>query len=405
MTLHALLSATETTEDGETLRAAQLIAGQYLIERQAALCRDAGVTLIFVCVDRMPDELVKAFDRLRAIGLPVEPVRRASEILDRTRPRDPLMLVLDGLYANGDQVSAFAAGPANAVFVTADTPVTRGLERIDADLRWAGLALTRCELLADLADLPDDWDLPSTLLRRSVQRGATRLSCAPALFERGDLVVVDSAGAADALSARVYDSAAVGESGVVMANILAPIARIVGPALLARSARSSILDGVAIALLIAAVVGWATGWIALGALSGLAGLLFVALGRYVALFTLEPARRAWWGWLLTGLPIAATVAFGAHLAFAGRSDWSGAIAALILATTLVHADAAARTPQSPWFYRIAPDAGLAFVVCGASALLGPLVLGTAIAALVASASLAVGALARRRGDGTRFIPN
>ncbi len=395
MTLHALLSATETTDDGETLRAAQMIAGQYLLERQAALCRDAGVALIFVCVESMTDELVKAFDRLRAVGLSVEPVRRASEILDRTRPRDPLMLMLDGLYANGEQVSAFAAGPASAVFVTADTPVTRGLERIDADLRWAGLAMTRCELLADLADLPDDWDLPSTLLRRAVQRGAAQLSCDPALFERGDLVVVDSAIAATAISARVYDSADVGESGMVMANILAPVARIAGPALLGRGVRSIALDGAAIVLLLGATVAWATGWIAAGGIVGVIALLLVALARYVALFTLEPARLAWRHRSLAGLPIAITVALAAYFAFAAPADWPGAIAGLILAATLIHTAALGRTPHPAWVRRIIPDAGLAFIVCGIGALVGQAALGTAIAALTATGLLAIAALANR----------
>lgn len=395
MTLHALLSATETTEDGETLRAAQMIAGQYLIERQVALCRDAGVTLIFVCVESMTDDLVKAFDRLRALGLAVEPVRRASEILDRTRPRDPLMLMLDGLYANGEQVSAFAAGPANTVFVTADTPVTRGLERIDADLRWAGLAMTRCELLADLADLPDDWDLPSTLLRRAVQRGAARLSCDPALFERGDLVVVDSAIAATAISARVYDSAAFGESGLVMANILAPMARIAGPALLGRGVRSIALDSAAIVLLMGAIVAWATGWIATGAVVGVVALLIMALARYVALFTLEPPRFAWRSRLLAGLSIAVVVALAVYFAFAAGADWSGAIPALILATTLIHADALASTARPAWVHRIVPDAAMAFILCGISVLIGEAVLGTALAALVATGLLAIAALANR----------
>lgn len=405
MTLHALLSATETTEDGKTLRAAQMIAGQYLIERQVAMCRDAGVALIFVCVESMTDELVKAFDRLRANGLPVEPVRRASEILDRTRPRDPLMLMLDGLYTNGEQVAAFAAGPANAVFVTADTPVTRGLERIDADLRWAGLAMTRCELLADLADLPDDWDLPSTLLRRAVQRGAARLACDPALFERGDLVVVDSAIAATAISVRVYDSAAVGESGLVMANVLAPIARLAGPALLARGVRSIALDSVAIVLLVGALAAWATGWIMAGAILGVIALLIVALTRYVALFTLEPARFAWRRRLLALLPIAVIVVLAAHFALGARNDWPGAIAALILATTLIHADALGRTSPAGWVYRIVPDPGMGFVLCGLSALIGQAALGTAIAALAATGLLAIGGLANRPKEPLRFIPN
>ena len=95
MTLHALLSAIETAEDGTELRATQMVAGQSLLERQAGLCRAAGAKLLFVSVEGMTDALVGALDRLRAAGFVVEPVRRVSEIVDRTHARDQLMLLLD----------------------------------------------------------------------------------------------------------------------------------------------------------------------------------------------------------------------------------------------------------------------------------------------------------------------
>lgn len=403
MTLHALLSATETTEDGAGLRASRLIAGQYLIERQAALCRDAGAEQLFVCVESMTDELITAFDRLRAAGIGIEPVRRASEIVDRTHPRDQLLLVLDGLYAKREQLAAFAAGASPSVFVTADTPVTRGLERIDADRRWAGFAVMRCDMLADLADLPEDWDLASTALRRVVQKGAARLPCDPALFERGDLIVVDSDIGATALSARVYDTATVGESGIVMANVLAPIARFAGPAALRRGVRSGPLEYAAMALFVLALAGWAKGWIVTGAGVAIVGLLTVAVARYVALFTLEPAPPRWRGKALAVLPLTVLGAFATRLFFGDSRGMAAFVSLALLA--LVQAQLMSENDEITRNERVLPDAGLIFAICGAAAAAGAIQPGVAVAALAGSALLAIGAWLARRGATPGFIPN
>ena len=48
-------------------------------------------------------------------------------------------------------------------------------ERIDAQSRWAGVALVDAHLLGSTAAMLGDWDLQSTLLRRALQEGALRL--------------------------------------------------------------------------------------------------------------------------------------------------------------------------------------------------------------------------------------
>jgi len=405
MTLNALLSAIETAEDGTELRATQMVAGQSLLERQAGLCRAAGAKLLFVSVEGMTDALVGALDRLRAAGFVVEPVRRVSEIVDRTHARDQLMLLLDGLYAPQEQVSAFAAGPALAGLVTDDSPVTRGLERIAADQRWAGLAMTGCDMLGELTDVPDDWDLASTVLRRAVQRGAVKLRCDPGLFETGELVVIDRAVAASAVGDRVYDAAAVGESGLAMGNFLAPLVRFAGPTVLGRGARSKPLEFGAVALAILTIAAFSCGWLVTGAALGLTSVATAAMAHYVGLFTLEPPTPRWRMIALDLVPIVSFAALALHLLWSDGAGWPIALLMLIYAAVLVQANARASSPMTNWFGRLLPDAGLGFGVIGAAALADRTPIAIGALALYAAAVMTYDSLSRGRESREGFIRN
>src|SRR3546814_3848591 len=64
MALIALVGASETLPDG-SLRALVTVAGETLIERQAARLADVGVAHIAVAVGAVPGELLAACDRIR----------------------------------------------------------------------------------------------------------------------------------------------------------------------------------------------------------------------------------------------------------------------------------------------------------------------------------------------------
>ena len=131
---------------------------------------------IVVAVERVPPELIAAIDRLRGRGdrSGRRPQRRRggrggrirrTGCCCRRRPdrrREPYDRLLDlgGL----------------ALLTMPDVRVDERYERIDADSRWAGLALLDGALLQRTAAMLRDWDLQSTLLRRAVQAGARQLA-------------------------------------------------------------------------------------------------------------------------------------------------------------------------------------------------------------------------------------
>ncbi len=174
MALAALICAYHDT-DGGGLRAMLPLAGRPLIERQVRLAAAAGARPIVVLVERVPGELLTVIDRLRTDGLPLVLARSAAEAAEAAGGRDRLLLVADGLLAEEQQVQDVAAAAAPTLLTVPDVGHDERFERIDAETRWAGLALVDTALLRVTAASLDDWDLQSTLLRRAVQQHAQRL--------------------------------------------------------------------------------------------------------------------------------------------------------------------------------------------------------------------------------------
>src|SRR3546814_17492432 len=74
------------------LRALAQIAGETLIERQAARLADVGVTHMAVAVGAVPGELLATCDRIRRRGLKVTPVRAAGDLMPLVAADDHLLL-------------------------------------------------------------------------------------------------------------------------------------------------------------------------------------------------------------------------------------------------------------------------------------------------------------------------
>jgi len=177
MTLAALIAGYQEAEPPEEgLRATLPLAGRTVLERQARLAASAGAAPIIVFVERVPPELLAAIDRLRSEGVTVKLARSALEAAEAVHPEDRLLLMADGFIADEAHVGRLLDAGANALLTVPDLGVDDRFERIDAQSRWAGLALITGQTLKQTAAMLQDWDLQSTLLRRAVQSGARQFS-------------------------------------------------------------------------------------------------------------------------------------------------------------------------------------------------------------------------------------
>jgi len=179
MAIGALIGAYQEDDSGG-LRALLPLAGRTLIEYQVRCASAAAAAPIIIVVERVPQALQDAFERLRLDGIGVFPVTDVNEAVSRFEAGATILLIGDGIAPTVDLVTTVAAEPEPAVATVRDDEAHETFERIDGETRWAGVAVVDAHLLGSTAAMLGDWDLQSTLLRRAIQEGARRMPVAAA---------------------------------------------------------------------------------------------------------------------------------------------------------------------------------------------------------------------------------
>ncbi|MGN6849314.1 MAG: hypothetical protein ACTHJK_07545 [Sphingomicrobium sp.] len=190
MATGALIGAYQEDDSGG-LRCLLPLAGRTLVEYQVRCAAAAGSAPVIVVVERVPQALQDAFERLRLDGIGVFPVSDVNEAVSRFEAGSMILLIGDGIAPPVGLVTELAAEPEPAVATVPDDEDHEAFERIDGATRWAGVALVDSRLLGSTAAMLGDWDLQSTLLRRAIQEGARRVpisdpSAEPLLAENPD---------------------------------------------------------------------------------------------------------------------------------------------------------------------------------------------------------------------------
>jgi hypothetical protein len=162
-------------DDSGALRALLPLAGRSLLEYQVRCVAAAGAAPIVVVVERVPQALQDVFERLRLDGVGVFPVSGIEEAVSRFEAGSMIVLVGDGVAPPADLVVQLVERDEPAVGTVPDDEAHSAFERIDAHSRWAGVAVVDSHLLGSTAAMLGDWDLQSTLLRRTLQEGAVRV--------------------------------------------------------------------------------------------------------------------------------------------------------------------------------------------------------------------------------------
>ena len=374
MALIALVGASETLPDGG-LRALVSLAGETLIERQAARLADVGVTHLAVAVGSVPAELLATCDRIRRRGMRVTSVRTAADLMALVEEDDRIILVADGLRAGGTHYAAIAKPGTPAILVTGDTVLTQGFERIDATRRWGGLACLSPPIVAELAAMPGEWDMMLTLLRLAVQAGARRLYCEPALFEQGEIAIVADRRIAALIEQSSLQQVEYGGMGLGRSAIMMPLVRLAGPLLVKSPATARYLPYVTGLLWVIVALLAASGLAAAGALVALFGGLGLAAMRFLSAFRAESAGQDRWreiirtfAWVLLAIfPWLMSLAGAAHEAppFA-EAALAPCLAAAILLARWLYEDSG----EKRRFHWLLPDADQAWIMLAPSLLFG-----------------------------------
>lgn len=262
----------ETSGEIGQSRAAVRIGGQSVLSRQIDFALNAGCERIICLAQGLTPELVELQHHVENAGAVFHAMRTAINLSGLVSMADDILVMADGLVFD-HTVSAENIGPHRTILtLPADPAVNLGFERIDQDRAWAGMMVIAGALVEKLAELPDDVDTQSSLLRLALQSG-TRCSALPAqVLSNQHWALVISAHAAEA-----YEHQWLAEH-TRTAPIYAPLHRVADLAarITARKhpkARVAALSGniIGMALLTSGAVAGYFGYAAIGL-----GLVFIA---------------------------------------------------------------------------------------------------------------------------------
>ncbi len=260
MTVGALIGAYQEDDSGG-LRALLPLAGRTLLEYQVRCAAAAGTAPVVILVERVPQALQDAFERLRQDGVAVFAASDVSEALSRFEAGSMILLVGDGIAPPAELVAALANEPEPAVATVPDDAAHELFERIDAELRWAGVALVDSHLLGSTAAMLGDWDLQSTLLRRTLQEGALRL---PANDVGGEPLIAETGEDLHDFQHKLVVSSRGARPDWVSRYLLPPIEELATERLMESGVRPPWLMWAALGLTLGGALCFTRGWLGAG---------------------------------------------------------------------------------------------------------------------------------------------
>jgi len=299
--LAGLIFAVEEAEGRPgTLMATLPFGGMTLLEYQARLLFGAGTERVLVAVGKMTPALLAAVNRAAKRHPNIEIVRSAEEAAEKIAPGAQVLVMADGLVTTDPVMDKMAKAGGEALLVTDDPTSPAAIERLDMRDSWAGIARISVEQLAQIAQMPEDYDFQSALLRVAAQSGAEHVGLTAGWLKGGHAVERSVEGLA-ARNTGVL--AALTERRTNWADrwVFTRAARIVLPELVGRNVPGwavSVGGGVVSAL---ALVSAAMGWLGAGSVTALVGTATLATGAAMAVLRGEDKRAALLEWAIFAL--------------------------------------------------------------------------------------------------------
>jgi len=284
--LGALIGAYQENDAGG-LTALLPLAGRTLVEYQVRCAAAAGASPIVVLVERIPAALNQAFARLTGEGLNVVLVSDGSEAATRFEPGELVLLIGDGVAPPLELLTGIEADGEALVLTVPDDEAHQDYERVDGASRWSGVAIVEGHMLGATAAMLGDWDLPSTLLRRSIQGGARLVPVAPS----NEPLLARNSGELAQFERSLVASSRGERSDLASRYVLPPVEDFVTERLMESSIRAEWLLHGALALTLAAAFAFTRGWLWAGIAMLLLSTPLDLVAKRLGMLRLRPLRE------------------------------------------------------------------------------------------------------------------
>src|SRR5260221_10985044 len=284
MAVAALIGAYQEDDSG-ALRALLPLAGRTLVEYQVRCAAAAGAAQIVLVVQRVPQALQDAIERLRLDSIVVVAALDITDAIPRFEGGMSVLLVADGIAPPVELVTRMAEQPERVVAVVPDDEQHQAYERIDAGSRWAGVAMVDVQLLGSTAAMLGDWDLQSTLLRRAIQEGAVRINATEA---GGEPLLVENAGELADFQRVLIQASRGARTDFASRYLLAPLEDLAIEQLMETPLRPLWLIWTALALTLGGAFCFTRGWLGAGLVLLLLSTPLDLIAGRLASICLEP---------------------------------------------------------------------------------------------------------------------
>lgn len=261
-----------------------------ILSRQVQSVRQMGAEKIIFLSPAMHAELLQYADDLKNHDIKVDIARNAEDLQRYVSPDDDLIFLADGVFPDASIEQESREQSDELIYVVGNADHYQNFERIDLTHRWLGIAILRSERLAEIADIPDDWNIGSALLRTAVQAECRRELVSDADMETDAVLLLQNAQESAAYAKRQLSEIALPKQNFLDQFVTWPLMRKLMP-LLWQSENAKNYSGFASlgAATLALILGF-LGWPVLSLALLFAGSLALVLRHRISVFSTQNSK-------------------------------------------------------------------------------------------------------------------
>ncbi len=145
-----------------------------VLSRQVQSVRQMGAEKIIFLSPTMHGGLLQYADDLKSHEIQADIARTAMDLQQYMSQDDDLIFLGDGVFPDHSIEQKLRRQSDELIYVVSNADNYENFERIDLTHRWLGIAILKTQRLPEIAEIPDDWDIGSALLRTAVQAECKR---------------------------------------------------------------------------------------------------------------------------------------------------------------------------------------------------------------------------------------